>query len=190
MGSGQGEGKSDKKRRRRELTSEGQLIAAELIMPTMRNVGEALAGQARGRIHPQDRRIASVTGGTGRLGCRSGAKALTSVGTPGRPVLFRAKRTGVSDVASPASGGGPVGIMGKMTMPGQPRHGGVSFSSSSLRLCAFALFFSSLFPSPALAGYSPETEELQTNGFFFLTGVWLCSSFLLRTKDIRGEVIF
>ena len=34
------------------------------------------------------------------------------------------------------------------------------FSSSSLRLCVFALPFFSLFPSPALAWYPPKTEAL------------------------------
>ncbi len=53
-----------------------------------------------------------------------------------------------------------------------PRHGGVSFSPYSLRLCAFALICSSLLASSASAGYPPETEALRGSaGFFLLTGV-------------------
>jgi len=53
---------------------------------------------------------------------------------------------------------GPVGTVGKMPMPRQATT--ESFSSLSLRLCAFALFCFSLLPSPALVGYPPETEAI------------------------------
>ena len=49
--------------------------------------------------------------------------------------------------------------MGKMPMPRQAAT--EFFSWSSLRLCAFALHYFSLFPSPAKAGYPPETEALR-----------------------------
>jgi len=52
----------------------------------------------------------------------------------------------------------PCTSLGNMPMPAQARTG--SFSFFSLRLWAFALPFSSLFPSAALAGYSPETEPI------------------------------
>jgi len=45
-----------------------------------------------------------------------------------------------------------------MPMPRQART--ASFSSSSLRLCAFALICCSLLASSASAGYPPETETL------------------------------
>jgi len=59
----------------------------------------------------------------------------------------------------------PVGeFMGKMPMPRQATT--ESFSFSSPRLCAFALFCFSLLLSPALVGYPPETEGLQEPGVF------------------------
>jgi len=51
-----------------------------------------------------------------------------------------------------------VGIMGKMAMLRQATT--ESFSFSPLRPCAFALPFSSLFPSAAFAGYPPKTEAI------------------------------
>jgi len=51
-----------------------------------------------------------------------------------------------------------VAIMGKMPMPRQAST--ESLSSSSLRLGAFALPSSCFLPSPALAGYPPETEAI------------------------------
>jgi len=55
--------------------------------------------------------------------------------------------------------------MGKMPMPRQATM--ESFSSSSLRLRAFALPSSCFLPSAALAGYPPENEELR-GGLFRL----------------------
>jgi len=53
---------------------------------------------------------------------------------------------------APAEGETPSGL--------PPRHGGVSFSPYSPRLCAFALSCFSLLASFASAGYPPETERL------------------------------
>ena len=57
---------------------------------------------------------------------------------------------------------GPVGTVGKMPMPRQVTT--ESFSSLSLRLCAFALFCFSLLPSPALVGYPPANAARQNEG--------------------------
>ncbi len=72
-----------------------------------------------------------------------------------RAVPFTAKKA----IPHVARGVPPVGIMGKMPMPRRTMM--ASFSFSSLRPCAFALLFSSLFLSTAKAGYPPETESIR-----------------------------
>jgi len=104
-------------------------------------------------------RNTSVTGGTGGLPCKGNAKPFRAgfFGAASAST-FQAEKQEPSPTWHPA-GGGTRGNHGQ-DAHATAADAGVTLIFLSATLRAFALPFSSPFPSPALAGYPPETEAI------------------------------